>query len=80
MKIKLNTIDDVKNFVKICEQYKECSIDVKQGRWVIDGKSILGVFSLNLIENLNVTIDTENKSSEFNFYKDIEKWEVDNND
>lgn len=78
MKIKLNTINDVKNFVEVCEKYKGCSIDVKQGRWVVDGKSILGIFSLNLTEILTVAVDYKNKESQKIFYKDIKKWKVNN--
>lgn len=76
MKIKLNTVNDVKEFVGICEKYKACSIDVKQGRWVIDGKSILGIFSLNLTEILSVIIDSNNEDSKLSFYKNITKWKV----
>ena len=53
MFIKLKTIDDVKEFVNICSKY-DVDIDVKQGKFTVDGKSILGIFSLNLIEGLSV--------------------------
>lgn len=78
MKIKLNTINDVKDFVETCEKYKGCSVEVKQGRWIVDGKSILGIFSLNLTEMLDVTVNYENEESRNIFYKDIEKWKVNN--
>ena len=76
LKIKLNTVNDVKNFVQICEGYRKCSIDVKQGRWIIDGKSMMGIFSLNLTEPLKVIIDYENDNVKLNFYKDIKKWAI----
>lgn len=74
LKIKLNTINDVKEFVRICEKYKGCNIEVKQGRWIVDGKSILGIFSLNLTEMLDVTVNYEDEESKFVFYNDIKKW------
>ena len=75
MKIKLNTINDVHDFVLICNKYQEIEIYVKQDKQIIDGRSILGIFSLNLVEPLNVTIDTSEKIPQKNFYLDIKKWE-----
>lgn len=74
MDIRLNTINDVYDFVLICNKYKESEIDVKQGRQIIDGRSILGLFSLNLLKPLKVTIESENEISERNFFFDIKKW------
>lgn len=76
MKIKLNTVNDVKEFVSICEKYKYDSIEVKQGRWIIDGKSIMGVFSLNLTQELDVNIDSESEESKINFYCSVDKWKI----
>lgn len=78
MKIKLNTISDVNNFSSACTKYYEGNIDVKQGRQIVDGKSILGIFSLNLMEPLDVDITTDNKYTEHDFYNFIKKWSVKN--
>ena len=49
-------------------------IDVKRGRYIVDGKSIMGLFSLNLSEPLSVMIPmTANKNYVKNAFK---KWEV----
>lgn len=74
MKIKLETIEDVHNFVSICSKYHGCNIDVKQGRQIINGKSILGIFSLNLLESMNVVIDSGDDNSKIGFYNNIQKW------
>lgn len=76
MRIKLNTINDVNNFVNASTKYYEGDIDVKQGRHIIDGKSILGIFSLNLMKSMEVNINTSNKNTERDFYNFIKKWEV----
>lgn len=76
MIIKLKTIEDVKNFVSICGKYHDAEIDVKQGRQIISGKSILGIFSLNLLDSLKVIIDSENENSKVGFYNNIQKWKV----
>lgn len=77
MKIKLSTINDVSSFTTTCSKYNEGEIDVKQGRQTIDGRSVLGIYSLNLMKPLDVTIDTKNKDTEKNFYNFIEKWFTD---
>jgi phosphocarrier protein HPr len=45
--VSLNTINDVKNFVNIVSKY-DFEIDLTSGRYVIDAKSIMGIFSLDL--------------------------------
>ncbi len=79
MWIKLNTINDVKDFVEICNKFN-CEVDIKQGRHIVDGKSILGIFSLNLLEPVKVVIDSDYGNDKIAFYNDIEKWVVNSND
>ena len=76
MIIKLNTIEDVKSFVEICSSFPDAYIDVKQGRQIINGKSILGIFSLNLLEILNVIIDTADENLKVSFHNKIQRWKV----
>lgn len=76
MTIKLKTIKDVNDFVSVCMQHNDGEIDVKQGRQIIDGRSILGIFSLNLLDSLNVTINSENENSKIGFYNNIQKWRI----
>lgn len=45
--VMLNTINDVKNFVTIVSKY-DFEVDLTSGRYVIDAKSIMGIFSLDL--------------------------------
>lgn len=55
-KIKLNTISDVKNFIKEAINIEHIDIFIRQGRYIVDGKSIMGIFSLNLLEELDMEI------------------------
>lgn len=73
MIIKLNTIEDINEFVNICSKYHS-DIDVKQGRHIVNGKSILGIFSLNTLKPISVVIDTKIKDLKIGFYNDIDKW------
>lgn len=76
MIIELKTIQDVKDFVEINSKYNDCEVIIKQGRYRVDGKSILGIFSLNLLEPVRVVIDSENDKLKINFYNNIQKWKV----
>lgn len=59
--IYLNTIDKVKMFVAIVSKYGYIDVEVHQGRFIVDGKSIMGVFSLNLCNKVNVYLNAYNK-------------------
>ena len=58
MKVKVNTMDDIKNFVYLLNQF-ENDVDVSSAQYVVDGKSILGVFSLDLDKELTVKFHGE---------------------
>ena len=45
--ILLNTTDSVKNFVSTISKY-DYEMDLRSGRYVVDAKSLLGIFSLDL--------------------------------
>ncbi|NLV51450.1 MAG: HPr family phosphocarrier protein [Clostridiales bacterium] len=63
--VKLHTIDDVKNFVSAANM--QCAeIDVGSGRYIVDAKSVLGLFSLDLSKPLQVEVHgTENDAASF---------------
>ena len=56
--IMLKSIVDVKNFVNIVNCY-DFEIDLESGRYVVDAKSIMGIFSLDLSKPINVYIHTD---------------------
>ena len=76
MLVKLNTIKDVNDFTSICSKYFDDDISVKQDKFVVDGKSILGILSLNLLKPVRVIIDSENENSKIGFYNNIQEWKV----
>lgn len=45
--IDLNKFENVKKFCQVASQ-KQCAITLKRGKYVVDGKSIIGIFSLDL--------------------------------
>lgn len=57
--IILNTINDVKLFVNIVSKY-DFDVDLISGRYAIDAKSIMGIFSLDLSKPIKVEIHSDN--------------------
>jgi phosphotransferase system HPr-like phosphotransfer protein len=57
-KIFLKTLNDVKDFVSIC-MLKPYDIELLLGKYVVNAKSIMGVFSLDLTSPLTVVANTE---------------------
>lgn len=55
VKISLNSIDKVKSFVNTIARYNE-DFDLVSGRYVIDAKSIMGIFSLDLSKPIDLNI------------------------
>jgi phosphotransferase system HPr-like phosphotransfer protein len=53
--IILNTIDKVKGFVNIISSF-DGDFDLASDRYVVDGKSIMGIFSLDLGKPLRLDI------------------------
>lgn len=58
VKISLNSIDKVKSFVNDITKF-ESDFDLISGRYVIDAKSIMGIFSLDLSKTIDLNIHAE---------------------
>ena len=58
VQISLNSIDKVKNFVNAISKF-DFDFDLVSGRYVIDAKSIMGIFSLDLSKPIDLNIHTE---------------------
>lgn len=70
--VMLSTIEDVKEFVAVTNKYdREC--DLVSGRYAIDAKSIMGIFSLDLSKPLKMVIHGEGATTE-TLLDDIKKF------
>ena len=58
IKISLNSIDKVKSFVNDITKF-DYDFDLVSGRYVIDAKSIMGIFSLDLSKPIDLNIQAE---------------------
>ena len=62
-KISLNSIDKVKSFVNEITKYDN-DFDLVSGRYVIDAKSIMGIFSLDLSKPIDLNIHADDNVDE----------------
>lgn len=60
VKISLNSIDKVKSFVNDITKF-DSDFDLVSGRYVIDAKSIMGIFSLDISKPIELNIHADDK-------------------
>ena len=59
-KVSLDTVDKIKTFVNLAMAVApDIDLSSDNTRYIVDAKSIMGVFSLNTARPLNVTIHSE---------------------
>lgn len=61
--ISLNSIDKVKSFVNDLTRF-DVDFDLVSGRYVIDAKSIMGIFSLDLSKPIDLAIHSGDNTDE----------------
>ncbi len=59
VRISLNSIDKVKSFVNELVKFADVDFDLVSGRYVIDAKSIMGIFSLDLSKPIDLNIHAD---------------------
>ncbi len=69
--VLLTSINHVKDFVTAASMCS-CDIDVTSGRYTIDAKSIMGLFSLDLSRPINIRVLGSDQEAEA-FYRAIEE-------
>ena len=68
-KIRLSSIEAVRDFVEIVRKY-DSEIDLSSGRYVVDAKSIMGIFSLDLLQPITLTAYSDDCDKLFDELKD----------
>ena len=74
-KIKLSTPEMVSEFINVCSKY-ECDINVYDGRVVLDGKSIIAMFSITQGKVIEVQAISSDESVILSFINDMRKFEA----
>ena len=70
--VMLDSISAVKKFVNIVSAY-EYEVDLASGRYAVDAKSIMGIFSLDLSKPIQLTAHTDDADK---FFTEIAKYIV----
>lgn len=63
VEVSLNSIDKVKSFVNDITKF-DFDFDLVSGRYVIDAKSIMGIFSLDLSKPITLNIHVDDANAE----------------
>ena len=74
-KIKMATLEDVREFVDICTSF-ECDINIYSGNRMSDAKSISGVLCIAAGKEVMVQAVSSNEDIIVKFINDIKKFEV----
>lgn len=69
----INSINDVKDFVNSVSKY-DFDVDLTSGRYVVDAKSIMGIFSLDLSKPIKVEVHSDNCEA---FLNEVKRFIVD---
>lgn len=70
MRIILKSVNDIKDFVSIVSKFSD-DVDVASSRRIVDGKSIMGLFSLDLSKPVEVITVGEQSD---NIYEALSKY------
>ncbi len=71
MKILINTIPKVKKFCNVAQNFMH-DVDITSDRYKVDGKSIMGLFSLDLSKPINVNVHSDDIEMAECLFKEFE--------
>jgi len=69
-RVMLNEVEQVKKFCKICNTL-DFDLDIKSGRYLMDAKSLLGLFALKLSEPVSVIVNENDYDKAIEALKDF---------
>lgn len=70
VKIRLTTIPQVQKFVNTVYAFTS-EVDLSSGKYVVDAKSIMGIFSLNLMQPITLTATGEDEDKVIEAVSDL---------
>lgn len=72
--VYLNDFMKVKNFTQVVSKF-ESDIDMVRGRYVIDAKSIVGIYTLDLSEPIDVVLNSDDNEEIDRFIEAMKEFE-----
>ena len=73
--VRLSSIQDVRSFVDIVTKYN-MDIDLSRGRYVVDAKSIMGIFSLDLLNPITLSAQSDKEEDVKALMEDLKAYIV----
>ena len=73
LQVKLSTIEDVRNCVSLLAKYM-VDLDFQSGRYTVDARSLMGIFSLDLLKPINFIIHSDDETIINSVIADIRPW------
>lgn len=61
--VKIVSMQGADKFNKLCSKF-DCDMDLQSGKYYVDAKSIMGIFSLDLSKPIDLAIHTEDNLNE----------------
>lgn len=58
--VKIISMQDADKFNKLCSKF-DCDMDLQSGKYYVDAKSIMGIFSLDLSKPLILNADMDDE-------------------
>ena len=60
IRVTIKTMEEADKFSKLCSKF-DCDMDLQSGKYYVDAKSIMGIFSLDLSQPLVLNADTDDE-------------------
>ena len=68
--VKIVSMQDADEFNKLCSKF-DCDMDLQSGKYYVDAKSIMGIFSLDLSKPLIMNAGTEDEQKIKETFADV---------
>ena len=75
LNVKIVSMQDADKFNKICSKF-DCDMDLQSGKYYVDAKSIMGIFSVDLTRKICLKIHSDNEKECTEIRKKLEKFIV----
>ncbi len=75
MTVCLNTVDKVRRFGDAVSEF-DSDVDATMGRYIIDAKSVLGIYALDLRKPIDIEIHSNDEEEIRQFYKAMGEFEI----
>ena len=72
--IKLNNAQDIRELSSVLNSFSNIDFDIVSGRYFIDGKSIIGLFTLDISKPFVLTANSYSETEHFELEKALEKF------